>query len=37
MTDKEKLYQERLNRFVTAMDVGKPYKVPIRSIICLNF
>jgi uroporphyrinogen-III decarboxylase len=30
MSDKEKLYQERLNRFVTAMDVGKPDKVPIR-------
>ncbi|HUW65013.1 MAG TPA: uroporphyrinogen decarboxylase family protein [Spirochaetia bacterium] len=26
----EKLYQERLNRYTTAMDLGKPDKVPIR-------
>ena len=30
MSDKKKLYQERLNRYVTAMDVGKPDRVPIR-------
>lgn len=29
-TEKEKLYQERLNRFMTVLDVGKPDKVPIR-------
>ncbi len=29
-SDKEKLYQERLKRYTTAMDVGKPDKVPIK-------
>lgn len=29
-TETERLYQERLTRYVTAMDVGKPDKVPIR-------
>jgi len=30
MSDKEKIYQENLNRYVTAMNVGKPDRVPIR-------
>lgn len=30
MSDKEKKYQENLNRYVTAMNVGKPDRVPIR-------
>jgi uroporphyrinogen-III decarboxylase len=31
MTDeKQKLHQERLNRYITAMEVGKPDKVPVR-------
>lgn len=29
-SDKEMLYQERLNRYVTALNVEKPDKVPIR-------
>ncbi len=29
MNDREKLYQERLNRYMVAMDCGKPDKVPI--------
>ena len=30
MTEMEKLYQERLNRYVTAMRNGKPDRVPVR-------
>ncbi|MCL6480052.1 MAG: uroporphyrinogen decarboxylase [Peptococcaceae bacterium] len=29
-SDKEKSFQEKLNRYTTAMDLGKPDKVPIR-------
>lgn len=29
-TEKERLYEERLERYTTAMNVGKPDKVPIR-------
>ncbi|OIQ58417.1 uroporphyrinogen decarboxylase family protein [Neomoorella thermoacetica] len=29
MSDKEKLYQERFNRYATAMECGKPDKVPV--------
>ncbi len=29
MSNKEQLYQERLNRYMTAMDCGKPDKVPV--------
>ncbi|MGB9904593.1 MAG: uroporphyrinogen decarboxylase family protein [Desulfotomaculales bacterium] len=31
--DKEKLFQEKLNRYTTAMDLGKPDKVPIRLVM----
>lgn len=33
MEDKENLYQEKLNRYITAMDCGKPDKVPIAMAI----
>lgn len=33
MNDKAKLYQERLNRYMVAMDCGKPDKVPIALAI----
>ena len=32
-TDKEKLYAERLNRYVTAMRNEKPDQVPIRPFV----
>lgn len=31
--EKETIYQERLNRYLTAMDCGKPDKVPIRLFL----
>ncbi len=33
MTDTERLYQERLKRYLTAMDCGKPDRVPIRLFV----
>lgn len=33
MTDKEKLYEERLKRYTTAMNCGKPDRVPINFSI----
>ncbi|ATW25044.1 uroporphyrinogen decarboxylase family protein [Candidatus Formimonas warabiya] len=33
MEDKEKIYQEKLNRYITAMELGKPDKVPIRLFL----
>lgn len=30
MADMEKVYQEKFDRYMTAMDCGKPDKVPIR-------
>ena len=33
VTDKEQLYAERLNRYVTAMRNEKPDRVPIRPFV----
>lgn len=33
MEDKEKIYQEKLNRLTTVMELGKPDKIPIRLFL----